>query len=38
MTNSLVEDNQVAVVDIDEGFLEGSNMSGTHLKGFLVKN
>ena len=29
MTNSLVEDNQVAVVDIDEGFLEGSNMSGT---------
>ena len=38
MTNSLVEDHQVAVVDVNEGVLEGSNMSGTHLSGFLVKN
>ena len=38
MTNSLVGDHQVAVVDIDEGVLEGSDMSGTHLNGFLVKN
>ena len=38
MTNSLVGDHQVAVVDIDEGVLEGSNMSGTHLNEFLVKN
>ena len=38
MTNSLVGDHQVAVVDVNEGVLEGSNMSGTHLKGFLVKN
>ena len=45
MTNSLVGDHQVAVVDIDavavvdvdEGVLEGSDMSGTHLNGFLVK-
>ena len=37
MTNSLVGDNQVAVVDVDEGVLEGSNMSWTHLNGFLVK-
>ena len=29
MTNSLVGDHQVAVVDIDEGVLEGSDMSGT---------
>ena len=34
MTNSLA----VAVVDVDEGVLEGSDMSGTHLNGFLVKN
>ena len=33
MTNSLVGDYQVTVVDIDEGVLEGSNMSGTHLNG-----
>ena len=32
MTNQLVGDHQV------EGVLEGSNMSGTHLNGFLVKN
>ena len=38
MTNSLVGDHQVAVVDVDEGVLEGSDMSGTHLNGFLVKN
>ena len=37
MTNSLVEDNQVAVVDGYEGVLEGSDMSGTHLNGFPVK-
>ena len=46
MTNSLVGDHQVAVVDVDEvavvdvdeGVLEGSDMSGTNLNGFLVKN
>ena len=37
MMNSLVGDHQVAVVDVDEGVLEGSDMSWTHLKGFLVK-
>ena len=45
MTNSLVGDHQVVVVDVDEvavdnvdeGVLEGSDMSGTHLNGFLVK-
>ena len=29
MTNSLVGDHQVAVVNIDEGVLEGSDMSRT---------
>ena len=38
MTNLLVGDHQVGVVDNDEGVLEGSDMSGTHLNGFLVKN
>ena len=38
MTNSLVGDHQVAVVNVREGGPEGSNMSGTHLNGFLVKN
>ena len=38
MTNSLVEDNQVAIFDVDEGVLVESDMSGTHLSGFLVKN
>ena len=38
MTNSLVEDNRVALVDVDEGVLVGSDMSGTHLSGFLMKN
>ena len=37
MTNSLVLDHQVAVADVDEGVLEGSDMFGTHLNGFLVK-
>ena len=37
MTNSLVGDHQVAVVDIDDGVLEGSDMSGTRLNGFLEK-
>ena len=32
MTNSLVEDNRVALVDVDEGVLKE-----THLNGFLVK-
>ena len=46
MTNLLVGDHQVAVVDVDEvavvdvdeGVLEGSDMSWTRLNGFLVKN
>ena len=46
MTNLLVGDHQVlvvnfdevVVVDVAEGVLEGSDMSGTHLNGFLVKN
>ena len=38
MTNSLVGDHEVAVVDVDDGVLEGYDMSGTHLNGFLVKN
>ena len=38
MTNLLVGDHQVVVVDVDEGVLEGSDMSGIHLNGFLVKN
>ena len=38
MTNSLVGDHQVGVDDVDEGVLEVSDMSGTHLNGFLVKN
>ena len=38
MMNSLVGDHQVAVVNVDEGVLEGSDMSGTHFNGFLVKN
>ena len=32
-----MEDHQVAIVDIDEGVLEESDMSGIHLIGFLVK-
>ena len=27
MTNSLVKDHQVAVVDVDEGVLEGLNLN-----------
>ena len=38
MTNSLVGDHQVLVFDVDEGGLDGSDMSGTHLNGFRVKN
>ena len=38
MTNSLVGDHQVVVVDVGEGVLEGYDMSGTHLNGFLEKN
>ena len=38
ITNSLVRDHQVAVVDVNEGVLEVSDKSGTHLNGFLVKN
>ena len=37
MTNSLVGDHQVVVVDVDEGVLEGSDMSKSRLNGFLVK-
>ena len=38
MTNSLLGNDQVVVVDVDEGVPEGSDMSGTHLNEFLVKN
>ena len=38
MTNSLVGDHQVAVFDVDEGVQEGSDMSGSRLDGFRVKN
>ena len=31
MTNSLVGDHQDAVVNVDEGVLEGSDMSGTSI-------
>ena len=35
MTIALVGDHQNAVVDVDEGVLEVSDMSGTRLNGFL---
>ena len=38
MKNSLVGDHQVAVVDVYEGVLKGSDMSGTNLNGFPLKN
>ena len=38
MTNSLIGDHQVAVVNVDEGVLEVPGISGTHLNGFLEKN
>ena len=38
MTNSLVGDHQIVVVAVYEVVLEGSDMIGTHLNGFLVKN
>ena len=34
---AVVDVDEVAVFDVDEGVLEGSNMSGTNLNGFLVK-
>ena len=37
MSNSLVEDNRVALVDVAEGVLAGSDMPGTQLNGFFVK-
>ena len=38
MTNLLVGDHQVVVVDVNEVVLGGSDMSGTRLNRFLVKN
>ena len=38
ITNSLVGDHQVAVVDLDDGVLEGSDMPGENFNGFLVKD
>ena len=38
MTNLLVGDHQVVVVDVDEGVLEGSDMSGIHPNGSLAKS
>ena len=38
MTSPLAVDHQVVVVDVDEGVLERSDMSWTHLDGFLSKN
>ena len=38
MTNSLLGNDQVVVVDVDEGVPEGSDMSEAHQNGFLVKN
>ena len=38
MTNSLVGYHQVAVVEVDVGVPEGSDMSWTQFNGFLVKN
>ena len=38
MTISLMGDHQVAVAGINEGVLEWSDMSGTNLNGFLMKN
>ena len=37
MTNLLVGDHQDVVVDVNEGVLEGYDISGTHLNGFLEK-
>ena len=38
ITVSTVYSNCFAIVDVDEGVLDGSDISGTHLDGFLVKN
>ena len=38
MTNSLVVHHQVEVINVDDGVLEVTEISGTHLNGFLVKN
>ena len=38
MTKLLVGDHQVAVVDVDEGVLKGTDMSGTLLNEILEKN
>ena len=37
MTDSLEGDHKVAVVNVVEGVLEESDMSGIHLNGFIVK-
>ena len=37
MTNPLIGDHKVAVVDVNEGVKEGSEIFSTHLNGFLVK-
>ena len=34
----VVGDHQVVVVDVDKSVIEGSDMFGTHLNGFFVKN
>ena len=38
ITVSTVYSNCFAIVDVDEGVLDGSDISGPHLDGFLVKN
>ena len=38
MTNLPVGDHHVAVINVVEGVIEGSDISGTYIKGVLVKN
>ena len=38
LNNYLLKHHQVDVFHVDEGFLEESDMSGTHLNGFLLGN
>ena len=38
MTNLLAGDHLVDVLNVDEGVLEGFDLSGTDFIGFLVKN